>query len=93
MINEEFNYLIKHYWNLLKEEEKKCVLNEIVEQKNSQNTKIDSDFEQNLVERLKNENNDIIYFNYCSICGELARTPTSKVCRNGHRKINNIWIR
>lgn len=39
------------------------------------------DFEANVVKRIMNETPEKVFFNNCSKCGKLARTPKAKQCR------------
>lgn len=41
-------------------------------------------FVLNCAERILRDNPDKIFFNLCSKCGKLARTPIAKQCRCGH---------
>ena len=49
-------------------------------------------FYSSTIERLLEEHKEDIYINLCSVCNTLARTPKSQICRNGHRKVNDIWV-
>lgn len=42
-------------------------------------------FRENTAKRIFSEHPEVLNFNYCSECGELARTPFAKQCRScGH---------
>lgn len=41
-------------------------------------------FEENIVQRIMRETPEKVFFNNCSKCGGLARTPYARQCRCGH---------
>ncbi|MBL7937429.1 MAG: hypothetical protein JNM51_16605 [Bacteroidia bacterium] len=41
-------------------------------------------FKENVSKRLFTEHRKDIFLNYCPVCGQLARTPKAKQCRQGH---------
>lgn len=41
-------------------------------------------FKRNVVQRIFDDHKQDIFLNYCPVCGQLARTPMAKQCRQGH---------
>ncbi|MDR6762070.1 hypothetical protein J2Y38_002281 [Flavobacterium sp. 2755] len=89
MSSKIFDYLIKNYWNLLEVLEQEYIISKIKSQKKTNDftlTEFDIKFEEKIISRLLSTYNEIIYMNYCPVCGELARTPKAKSAICGH-----IW--
>ncbi|MEW4925453.1 hypothetical protein [Algibacter sp. 2305UL17-15] len=91
-------YLFNYYGNLLTKDEID-IWNSIIEdskeksffRKTKWKNKHKDKFYRDTINRLLNEHGHDIYMNKCSICGILARTPKSKICRNGHKKVDDVW--
>jgi hypothetical protein len=43
------------------------------------------EYDISVTNRIITEHRDKIFFNYCPVCGTLARTPYAKQCPKGHR--------
>ncbi|WP_299883457.1 hypothetical protein [uncultured Lacinutrix sp.] len=75
-------------WNSIIEDSKKKSFFKKVKWRKKDKIK----FYQDTINRLLKEHQQDIFINRCSICGALARTPEAKICRNSHKKVNDVWV-
>ncbi|OED35687.1 hypothetical protein AB832_06215 [Flavobacteriaceae bacterium (ex Bugula neritina AB1)] len=92
-------YLFNYYGGYLTSEEYNTWISIIEESKKTfflkkpkRNELEINDFYNSTIERLLRDHKEDINLNICSVCNTLARTPKATICRNGHKKVNGVWV-